>query len=419
PTFRQPLTTSIRWRLEQHVSETFLSVIEATNEALKPPEYPTRLNKKDFDPWPILQLQILFEQLVLFPINKSQDNNKASEAVNATIHTRLRKFKQGKIRELYEESRQVKSKTPKQQAAAPVKVQRSAQLAADLDNFKSANARVTKHAPVALINNSNLHVLQNLHPPSLQRGCVKPRRNTRSGGTRRKFVTTPENILKVLSHLNRGKATGVHCDSLDLYIKAARRLDLTQLDQCRQARALAGFFNHVINGEVPEQFQTFLRQTYLVSDDKTKLRPLGVPSAIRHHLLPFNYAIGVSGGVDIIVKTIQLAVDRYIIEKETNGKLPTRALVSLDIKNMFNAVSRERLREIIAERFPTLEPFTDLIYDDKGETFVRKEDGTWVIIDVTEGFSQGCPASPVFAAIVLHDILCRIQPLLEQRAAHR
>ncbi|KAL7506974.1 hypothetical protein ACHAXN_005043 [Cyclotella atomus] len=163
------------------------------------------------------------------------------------------------------------------------------------------------------------------------------------------------------------KATGVHCDSLDLYIKAARRLDLTQLDQCRQAKALAGFFNHVTNGEVPEQFQTFLRQTYLVAlekdpDDKTKLRPLGVPSAIRRiaaiivlkeyspifadHLLPFNYAIGVSGGVDIIVKTIQLAVDKYIIKKETNGKLPTRALVSLDIKNMFNAVSRERLWEI-------------------------------------------------------------------------
>jgi hypothetical protein len=30
---------------------------------------------------------------------------------------------------------------------------------------------------------------------------------------------------------------------------------------------------------------------------------------------------------------------------------------------MFNAVSRERLREIIAECFPTLEPFADLIYD--------------------------------------------------------
>jgi hypothetical protein len=31
------------------------------------------------------------------------------------------------------------------------------------------------------------------------------------------------------------------------------------------------------------------------------------------HLLPFNFAIGVNGGVDIIIKTVQLAVDQYII----------------------------------------------------------------------------------------------------------
>ena len=93
--------------------------------------------------------------------------------------------------------------------------------------------------------------------------------------------------------------------------------------------------------------------------------------------------------------------------------------MSLDIKNMFNAVSRECLSEIIAECFPILEPFAELIYDGKGETFVQKEDGTWIIIDVHEGFSQGCPASPVFAAFVLHDILCRIQPDLERRATHR
>ncbi|KAL7501910.1 hypothetical protein ACHAXN_000070 [Cyclotella atomus] len=63
---------------------------------------------------------------------------------------------------------------------------------------------------------------------------------------------------------------------------------------------------------------------------------------------------------------------------------------------MFNAVSRERLREIISEKFPTLEAYSDLIYDGKGETFVRLENGQWTVIPVSEGFSQGCPASPVF-----------------------
>lgn len=145
----------------------------------------------------ILQLQILFEQLVLFPVNESQMKN--DRGLNSTIHECLQKFKRGKIRELYEEAHQVTSKTPRQQVESPVQVQRSAQIAADLDNFKSANARITKHAPVALINNQNLHVIHTL----LQQGCVKSgpsSTSTCSGGTRRKFRITPKHILKPLSH---------------------------------------------------------------------------------------------------------------------------------------------------------------------------------------------------------------------------
>ena len=170
-------------------------------------------------------------------------------------------------------------------------------------------------------------------------------------------------------------------------------------------------------------------------DDKTKPRPLGVPSAIRRisailvlseyssefaaHLLPYNFAVGVGGGCDVIIKTLQLAVDKYISEKEDNGDLPSRCLVSLDIRNMFNAVSRERLREIISDKFPTLEAFSDLIYEEAGETFVKLEDGDWTIISVEEGFTQGCPVSPVFAAIVLNEILDKIQQELNQRASIR
>jgi hypothetical protein len=56
---------------------------------------------------------------------------------------------------------------------------------------------------------------------------------------------------------------------------------------------------------------------------------------------------------------------------------------------MQSQVSRERLRELISEKFPTLKAYADLIYDGSGETFVRLEDGEWRIIAVTEGFSQG------------------------------
>eukprot|EP00956_Cyclotella_meneghiniana_P041000 scaffold211404_cov36-Cyclotella_meneghiniana.AAC.3 len=116
---------------------------------------------------------------------------------------------------------------------------------------------------------------------------------------------------------------------------------------------------------------------------------------------------------------MQLGVDKFITEPEEKKHLPTRALVSLDIVNMFNAVSREELREIIARDFPTLEGFADMLYEENGETYVRMGDGSWAVIDVEEGFSQGCPLSPVFAALVLNSILTKLQPQLEARAKAR
>eukprot|EP00956_Cyclotella_meneghiniana_P026978 scaffold59555_cov23-Cyclotella_meneghiniana.AAC.1 len=101
------------------------------------------------------------------------------------------------------------------------------------------------------------------------------------------------------------------------------------------------------------------------------------------------------------------------------NRLPTRSLVSLDIVNMFNAASREELCEIIANVFPTLEGFADMLYEEDGQTYVRMGDGSWTVIGVKEGFSQGCPLSPVFAALVLNSILTKLQPELDARAKAR
>ena len=54
---------------------------------------------------------------------------------------------------------------------------------------------------------------------------------------------------------------------------------------------------------------------------------------------PYNYSVGVNGGVDIITNTIHLGVDKYIEQPEANGKLPTRIQISLDTHN----ISRQKL----------------------------------------------------------------------------
>ena len=90
---------------------------------------------------------------------------------------------------------------------------------------------------------------------------------------------------------------------------------------------LAKFFTIIANGEVSPAIRHILQTTYLVAlekdpTNKKKLRPLGIPSAIRRitavcviqkhraifaeHLLPFNFALGVSGGVDFVLNLVCL-----------------------------------------------------------------------------------------------------------------
>jgi hypothetical protein len=94
PPFRQTLTSKIKFRLEQSVCNTFLKCIDAANKSLKTVPHHSTVNKSSFEPWPIVQLPILFEQLVLFPLPKAANNKKKPVSLNATIHDRLRRFKQ-------------------------------------------------------------------------------------------------------------------------------------------------------------------------------------------------------------------------------------------------------------------------------------------------------------------------------------
>eukprot|EP00956_Cyclotella_meneghiniana_P031638 scaffold83667_cov41-Cyclotella_meneghiniana.AAC.1 len=87
---------------------------------------------------------------------------------------------------------------------------------------------------------------------------------------------------------------------------------------------------------------------------------------------------------------------------------------------MFNSISREKLIFLTRKRYPNLAPFAEALYAEPGYSIVKMSDGTYTIIPVTEGFSQGCPFSPIFAAIVLHEILTELQELLlNTLAAHR
>ncbi len=123
------------------------------------------------------------------------------------------------------------------------------------------------------------------------------------------------------------------------------------------------------------------------------------------HVWPYDWTVGVKWGMDFVIKLMQLAIEKYIQQPQSQLCAPSRAPVFLNLKNMFNPVSHGKLLEIIQHRYPGLYPFTCLLYKLSGTVHFKLDDRMWRNLAMDEGFNQGCPLSSIFAAIVLNKIL--------------
>jgi hypothetical protein len=63
------------------------------------------------------------------------------------------------------------------------------------------------------------------------------------------------------------------------------------------------------------------------------------------------------------------------------------------------------VRHIIKENYPELFPFIDVLYGDTNTSHFLYPNGEWGAFSQTEGFTQGCPLSPILAALVLNTVL--------------
>ena len=219
----------------------------------------------------------------------------------------------------------ITSKSAKSFRESPPDSLKCAQVAADNDNFKSAYARIVKYMPIAPIGPENESILRALFPKSLglnkrsddsdtemgdptstggdapqqdgphqetSRRGMTTRSATLAELTKKRVVIAPGDITQTLGCLKRGRAPGVQADSLDIFIKLQRRRAMENRKKKKRrkntavASTLASFFTIIINGDVGPRVEELVRVTYTVAlqkdpHDLKKLRPLGIPSAIR------------------------------------------------------------------------------------------------------------------------------------------
>ena len=301
-----------------------------------------------------------------------------------------------------------------------------------MDQIGTAATRICNNNKVATIGDNNIHSVEKLYLK--EELPHDPRRQPRATFQRHHL---PGDICHTIKKSPRAKGAGANGDTLDVF------RDLVSLNIAEVNEDIRQLCDIVFNAVVPTEVEQYFTDTYLFClykdpEDLSKLRPLGIPLALRRlvathvaayyrqrfaqKLLPINYAIGIDGGMDFVIKTMQLSIEKYIQEPqedEANPKLPTRAAVFVDLTNMFNNISRKELLDIVQECFPELVPMARLLYGLPGSVRFRWNDGSWKSINMLEGVNQGCPLSAIFAALVLDRVLRPLDTMLRQRAADR
>jgi hypothetical protein len=305
-------------------------------------------------------------------------------------------------------------------------------------------ARISSITPTATLTPHYLNILKKLYPPPIHFDVPVGNNphNTRHKTT--PATVLPElsqpTILKTLRRLKRGTASGPFASSIDIFKDYA--LYTTTVDTQTTYPYLATFstlIQIIAQNKIPPAVKPYLAAQYVVALHKDpvnldKLRPIGIGTALRcitagclmtHYgpniaetLLPHGQlGIAISGGLDFICHSTQAQLETFMQTPSTSS----RALLSLDIENMFNAISRQACRSQLLDnsKLQPLLPFFDLLYANPNTCWHKSPINHYDNFPQWEGFAQGCPLSGAFADIVLALVLRPINLQLQHRIKQR
>ena len=306
--------------------------------------------------------------------------------------------------------------------------------ATNKDNFWTAYARAVKPQAIATTTPANCHIVAAMYPKRISTQHLHPQCPPSAHPIIPPSHAPPAtldllgNIITSIRCQNKGRANGLCMDSINIFIRLANK------NSSITNQALRLFFHRIHNGLVEPDMKPYFTNAYLFClhkdpHDLSKLRPLGVPTAIRRiitnhpahslcskfasHLLPYNFAVGIKGSMEFVIKASQLTVKKQITLPVMAGHAPLCCFVSLDLKNMFNEISQDQIFEVVEAKFPKILPLTKLHYTNPGQVFFKMANGAWHTQLMEEGVNQGCPLSSTIAAIVLHEVLAPLDAACE------
>ena len=461
PPFRRSSFTRLKPQAKRLFLQTMNMIVDWTNQASLP-FAPNHTNspppKHNTESVPFWKLLLILEALLLAPIKNTPHRTHH----NALKH-RVAQLKQGDLILLYhtiwhpppptltQTTRTNKHKQRQHNTTpttpTPETMATFAQQAADLGNLRAAHNRLTATMPIATLTPERIDIVSSsLYPPR-----IDPPHHLRNHiYTPNHHTSIPDSTFeKALHRLSQGTAPGPFSASID----TLRNLGLQRSTShpCSDRpyfNNLKTLFTTILNNQIPPPIRPLFLSIHFFALHKdlnnlNKLRPIGIGTALRrtaatialtlthNDIEPFltqqgQYGINTSGGVNFTAHLTQQQIDKYITTTDdattdNTTKPPSRALVLLDLTNMFNACSRSRCREILQSHDATkpLVALFDLLYASDTNNWYQDPDGNNKTLNQPEGFSQGCPLSPLFACLVLATLTTTINKNLSTRALER
>ena len=455
PPFRRSSFTKLKPQAKRLSLQTMNMVVDWTNQASLPFATTTRTthHKHNTDSVPFWKLLFLLEALLLAPIQQTPHRTHH----NALKH-RVAQLKQGDLILLYntiwhpppphlhrhkrtnkhKHQQQPHNTTPT--TPTPTSMAFFAQQAADLGNIRAAHNRLTATMPIATLTPERINIVATtLYPPR-----IDPPHNLRNHQyTPNHHTTIPDSVFEQgLHRLSQGTAPGPFSASIDsLRALGLQRSTTHPASDRPYFHNLKKLFTFLLNNQIPSSIRPYFSSIHFFALHKdmnnlNKLRPIGIGTALRraaatialsltsNDIEPLltqqgQYGINTSGGVDFTAHLTQQHIDRYITKD--NSTPPSRALILLDLTNMFNACSRSRCREILQRNDATkpLLALFDLLYAADTNNWYQDHEGNNHTLNQPEGFSQGCPLSPLFACLVLSALTATVNKTLSTRALER
>ena len=214
--------------------------------------------------------------LIFAPSTKKQRNH---ISIGHTIRDRINAAYCGDIAFLFHSAMQVR-RLKQNNRPTYTGQNRSAQQAADNDEYQTAvsGACASQSIAIATVGPTNITHVKKLYTPTVPTlGYPHP-----SSFQNHQIYSLPGNICDTIRHAARNKGAGVNADSIDLFSSLLKCSIPTITDVLQ----FMFEFDLIYKDKLPENIKLYFIDVHIFclhKDplDPTKLRPIGIPTAIR------------------------------------------------------------------------------------------------------------------------------------------